>query len=111
MPEEGKKRVTELNEWVKLSLYDVSGQWTSKTVRAVIVPSLCAPVTLGLLFVMHNSIVIDHADRTVIDKVSGFDLLHPPPPPMPKLAKQTLKQFFLQLKADHTLMLAELKMV
>jgi hypothetical protein len=111
MPEEGKKRVVQLKEWVKLSLYDVSGQWTSKTVRAVIAPSLCAPVILGLPFLSHNNIVIDHADRTVIDKVSGFDLLNPPPPPAPKAPKQTLKQFFLQLKADRALMLAELKMV
>jgi hypothetical protein len=41
MPGEGKNRVIELKEWVKLAPYDVSGLWTSKTVRAVIAPSLC----------------------------------------------------------------------
>jgi hypothetical protein len=111
MPEDGSKCVVQLNEWVKLSLYDVSGLWTSKTVRAVIAPSLCAPVILGLPFLSHNNIVIDHSARTVIDKISGFDLLHPPPPPAPKIPKLKLKEFFLQLKADRALMLAELKMV
>ena len=85
MPEEGKKHVVRLNEWVKLSLYDVSGSWTSKTVRAIIAPSLCAPVILGLPFLEHNNIVIDHATRTVIDKTCGFDLLHLPPLPPPKV--------------------------
>ena len=60
---------------------------------------------------MHNNIVIDHATRTAIDKTSGFDLLNPPPPRMPKISKLTLKKFFLQLKADRALMLSELKMV
>ena len=75
MPEEGKKCVVRLNKWVKLSLYDVSGLWTSKTVRTIIAPSLCAPVILGLHFLEHNNIVIDHATCTVIDKTCSFDLL------------------------------------
>jgi hypothetical protein len=81
MPDEGKKCVIELKEWVKLSVYDVSSLWTSKTVHAVIAPSLCAPVILGLPFLSHNNSVIDHATCTVIDKKSGFDLLNLPPPP------------------------------
>jgi hypothetical protein len=111
MPEDGSKCVIQLNEWVKLSLYDVSGLWTSKTVHAVIALSLCAPVILGLPFLSHNNIMIDHSARTVIDKMTGFDLLHPPLPPTPKIPKLKLKEFFLQLKADRALMLAELKMV
>jgi hypothetical protein len=39
MAEGGKKDVVELRQWVKLRLYDESGVWTSKTVRAVIAPS------------------------------------------------------------------------
>jgi len=87
MPGEGKNRIIELKEWVKLAPYDVSGLWTSKTVRAVIAPSLCAPIILGLPFLSHNNIIIDHAARTVIDKLSNFDLLNPPPPPTPKVRK------------------------
>jgi hypothetical protein len=103
--------VVQLTEWVKLSLYDVSNLWSSKTVRAVIAPSLCAPVILGLPFLSHNNIVIDHAARTAIDKTTGFDLLNPPPVPTPKARKPRLKEFFLQLKEDRALMLAELKLV
>jgi hypothetical protein len=106
-----KKQLVQLNEWVKLKMYDVSSLWTSKTVRAVIAPSLCAPVILGLPFLMHNNIVIDHAARTVIDKSCNFDLLNPPPPPAAKLPKQTLKQFYAKLREDRKLMLAELRMV
>jgi hypothetical protein len=47
MPKEGKKQTTELNEWVKLQLYNITGEWTSKSVRAVMAPSLCADVILG----------------------------------------------------------------
>jgi hypothetical protein len=111
IPEGGVKRIVKLTEWVKLSMYDPSGYWTSKTVRAVVTPSLCAPVILGLPFLAHNSIVIDHQDRTAIDKKSGFDLLNPTPPPAPKPPKKRLKQFFRDLKEDRALMVAELKLV
>ena len=100
MPNEGPKRVILLYEWVKLRLYDPSSFWTSKTVRAVIAPSLCAPVILGTPFLQHNNIVIDHAARTVIDKTCGFDLLNPKPPAAPKQPKKKLKEFFCDLKED-----------
>jgi len=62
MPGEGPKKVIMLYEWVKLRLYDPCNYWYSKTVRAVIAPSLCASVILGTPFLAHNNIVIDHAD-------------------------------------------------
>lgn len=111
MPEEGIKRVVTLTEWVKLSMYDSVGAWTSKTVRAVIAPGLCAPVILGLPFLAHNNIVVDHASRTAIDKLTGFDLLNPKAPPAPLPPKNKLKDFFRDLKRDRKLMVAELKMV
>jgi len=80
-------------------------------VRALIAPSLCAPVILGLPFLLHNNIVIDHALRTATDKVSGFDLLHPTPPTAPKPPRRKLKEFFHDLKEDRKLLVAELKMV
>jgi hypothetical protein len=89
-----KKVIVKLSKWVKLSLYDSSGAWTSKTVHAVITPSLCAPVILGLPFLAHNNIVIDYEAGTVIDKVSGFDLLHPKLPDPPKPPKMRLNEFF-----------------
>ena len=111
IPGEGKKRTIILSEWIKLRLYNPSGLWTSKTVHAVIAPSLCVPVLLGLPFLAHNKIVIDHDTRTVIDKTCGFDLLNPTPPPAPKPPKQKLKDFFCKLKDDRKLLVAELKMV
>jgi hypothetical protein len=75
----------------------------------VIALSLCAPVILGLPFLTHNNIVIDHSSHTVIDKVSGFNLLNPKAPPPPP--KQKLKDFFTELTANHKLMVAELNMV
>jgi hypothetical protein len=112
IPGEGKKVVIQLSEWVKLHLYNPSGSWTARTVRAVIAPSLCAPLILQMPFLSHNHIVIDLASRTVIDKVAGFDLLHPTPPPtVPKPPKRKLKEFFRDLKADRKLMVAELKMI
>jgi Aspartyl protease len=79
-----------LHEWVKLQLHDPSNYWTSKTVRAIVAPGLCASVILGLPFLSHNNIVIDHVACTTINKITGFDILHPvpllpPPPPCPRL--------------------------
>jgi len=55
--------------------------------------------------------VVDHAARTVIDKVQCFDLMNPtirPPPPIPK---KRLNEIFKDLKADRKVMVAELNMV
>jgi len=55
--------------------------------RAIIAPNLVSPVILGLPFLSHNSIVVDHATRTAIDKLQNFDLMNPtirPPPTPPK---------------------------
>lgn len=60
MPDNGVKSIVHLTEWVKLSLYDPSSYRTSKTIHAVISLSLCAPVILGIPFLAHNSIVVDH---------------------------------------------------
>lgn len=100
IPENGVKHVVASKEWVKLSMYDPTGSWTSKTVRAIVAPSLCAPVILGLPFLAHNNIVVDHAVRTAIDKISGFDLLNPTSPSSPPPPKKKLKDFFRDLKED-----------
>ena len=73
---ENEKSVT-LHEFVKLSLYDTSGEYRAKTVRAIVALNLCCPVLLGLPFLSHNNIVVDHAKRTAIDKYQDFDLLNP----------------------------------
>jgi hypothetical protein len=68
--------VTELWDYVSLSLSSLNNAWTSKPVRALVAPGLCSNILLGLPFLVHNKIVIDHADRTAVDKNSGFDLLN-----------------------------------
>ena len=111
IPGDSKKIVVKLFHWVKLRLYDPSGAWTLKTLRAVIAPSLCANVILGGPFLAHNNIVVDHSTRTAIDKLLNFDLLNPTEI-APKLKpRMKLKDFFHKLKADRKLMIAELKMV
>lgn len=46
----GQKNVIEFSEFVKLQLYNASGQYVSKSVCAVISSSLCIPILLGLPF-------------------------------------------------------------
>jgi hypothetical protein len=64
-----------------------------------------------LPFLSHNSIVVDHAAHTVIDKDQNFDFMNPSvrPPPVPP--KRKLQDIFNDIKDNRTLMVAELKMV
>lgn len=68
--------VKEFHDYVFLSLSSLNNAWSSKPVRALIAPGLCSNILLGLPFLVHNKIVIDHESRTAIDKSCGFDLLH-----------------------------------
>src|SRR5882762_4244482 len=111
MREGEKKVVVRLYEYVKLRLCDASGEYAAKSVRAIIAPNLVAPVICGLPFLSHNSIVVDHAARTVIDKVQCFDLMNPTIRPLPPIPKKRLNEIFKDLKADRKVMVAELNMV
>lgn len=68
--------LTELWDYVFLSLSSLNNAWSSKPVRALLAPGLCSNVLLGLPFLVHNKIVIDHESRTAVDKSCGFDLLN-----------------------------------
>ena len=57
-----KKAKIVLWEYMKLKLYDPSNYWQSQTVHVLITQILCAPVLLGLPFLVHNNIVIDHVE-------------------------------------------------
>ncbi|KAJ6483706.1 hypothetical protein DFH09DRAFT_1340216 [Mycena vulgaris] len=57
-----------LTEWVKFKALSDDLSYETNTVRALIAPDLCTDVILGLPFLKRNSIVVDHADATVIDK-------------------------------------------
>jgi hypothetical protein len=73
---EGKKTITTLHDYVHLQLASTNNEWSSKTVRALIAPGLCTNILLGLPFLTHNNIVVDHSARTAINKMSGFDLMN-----------------------------------
>ena len=98
----------ELLDYVKLSFTSLDCQWTSRKVKAIIAPGLCASVILGLPFLQHNSVVIDHGNCTCIVKNSNYDLLNPPPcnPPPPR--KPRLHKQIKTTKADKKLTMAEL---
>ncbi|KAJ3873361.1 hypothetical protein F5051DRAFT_337791, partial [Lentinula edodes] len=85
---EGTPQIFEATHFCKLSLEDPSGGWSSRVVRALVVPSLCYPMVLGIPFLAHNFLVTDYAARTIMDKTSGFDLMNPhiPVPPLPSLS-------------------------
>ena len=100
-----------LHEWIKLKLHDPDSYWTACTVCTIIMPGLCAPVILGLPFLVHNTIVVDHAVHTVIDKTSGFDLLYPITPPVVKWTPLPCHKRMEQLQHDWAALLAELKIV
>ena len=99
MESDGKKAQIVLWEYVKLKLYDPSNYWQSQTIHVIIAQTLCAPVILGLPFLVHNHIVIDHAKQSIIDKKSGFDLLNPKPPMPCASPKTKLLNLFTKVMA------------
>ena len=107
----GQKSVTKLYEYIKLSLTSLDAAWTSKSVKALITPGLCMPVILGLPFLMHNTIVVDHSNHTCVDKCANYDLLNPPLIAPPQPPKPHLKEQLKEPKADKKLVLAELLLV
>ena len=73
---EGKKTINIFHDYVHLKLSSVKNEWTSKTVHTLITPHLCTNILLGLPFLTHNNIVIDHEACTGTDKISGFNLMN-----------------------------------
>jgi hypothetical protein len=65
-----------LYDYVILSLTSLNNAWKSKPARALLAKNLCTNILLGLPFLKHNKIVIDHDSDTAIDKSTGFDLLN-----------------------------------
>ena len=65
-----------LANYVILSLSLLNNAWTSCPIRTLITADLCVNILLGLPFLKHNKIVIDHDADTAIAKDSNFDLLN-----------------------------------
>ena len=63
--------------FVKLPLYDVAGRYHAKSICAIVMLNLCCLVLLGLPFLSHNNIVIDHAEQMAVDTSQNYDLLNP----------------------------------
>ncbi|KAI6095623.1 hypothetical protein F5141DRAFT_988573, partial [Pisolithus sp. B1] len=74
----GDHKCLSLQQYVVLSCYSSDGLFCSHSVHAVIAPHLCTPLLLGMPFVAHNCIVIDHELCTCIVKDTRYDLMHPP---------------------------------
>src|SRR5271155_2151893 len=68
--------VSHFSDYVYLTASSLDNAWTSRPVRALVAPGLCTEILLGLPFLVHNKIVVDHDARTAIDKSSNFDLLN-----------------------------------
>ena len=100
-----------LTEYVHLSLHDSTGEYSAQTVHAIVTPNLCNPVILGLPFLKHNKIVIDHDQRTAIDKTTGFDLLNPSICAPPKAPKKKLKDIFKEVTTNRKAVALELQNV
>lgn len=92
MENNGTKVQIQFSEYVKLQLHDPSNYWSSQLMCASIASGLCAPMILGLPFLIHNNIIVDASAHTVIDKKFG------------------LNEFYQELQEDHKIMVAKLKM-
>lgn len=101
---------TPFTDYVSLSLSTLNNAWTSLPVPAIIAPNLCTDILLGLPFLSHNKIVIDHDLRTATHKPTNIDLLNdnssaprnPPPKIFPKIKRNLLikhcRLFMTELK-------------
>jgi hypothetical protein len=97
-----------LTHWVKLKLHNHNNLYSACTICAIVAPSLCHSIILGLPFLSHNQIVVNAHDRTAIDTNCLFDLLHPVPPVMLK-PKTKLHDTFAKVTANRKLLVKELK--
>jgi hypothetical protein len=95
-------------EWTYIKLYDPNNNWAARKVHAVIAPSLCTEILLGLPFLTCNNLVTDYSDRTCIDKITGFDLMNPKPPPWAPEPKPSLKEKYHKIMTDRKCLLTEL---
>ena len=99
-----------LSKYVSLQLSSLNNAWTSHPIRALIATGLCADILLGLPWLKHNSIVIDHKKCTVIDKKTNFNLFDDstwiPRMKNIKLSPKTKRKYILHCRKQ---MIAELK--
>ncbi|TFK80401.1 hypothetical protein K466DRAFT_605369 [Polyporus arcularius HHB13444] len=77
-------------EYCRISLSSENGIYSSCTVHAIIVPTLCYPLILGVPFLDQNHLLIDMHNRELWDSSNGVNILNPQVPrataPPPLLA-------------------------
>jgi hypothetical protein len=99
-----------LYEYVKITPFAPDSSYVSRTIKAIVTPSLCVPLLLGLPFLVTNNIVADFAARTAIDKDRNFDLLNPPLRVLHKTFMEPVVSM-AEVKRNKSTMLDELKVV
>jgi hypothetical protein len=101
-----------LADWVWLEVYNLSLSWKARKIRALVAPSLCTPLILGLPFLAANHIVIDHEARTVIDKRTKFNLLNPKHKKSPErreTKKRSLKKDLIETQKKREKVMTEIR--
>ena len=78
-----------VSRYVNLSLSSIDARFHSRTVRAIVAPSLCKPIILGVPFLERNNIIIDHGSRSCIASESNYNLLQPAPLTTPPVTPST----------------------
>lgn len=76
-------------DWVKLRVRTLDSSYVSRSVRALVVPSLCSPIVLGTPFLSRNKLLVDLAHRALWDPASARDLCSAHPPPAPSATPPT----------------------
>jgi hypothetical protein len=104
--DDGKKSEILLHEFVLLSLVDPCMKWKAKKFCAIVAPNLCSPVILGLPFLKHNKVVIDHELQTVVPKGTRVNLADKDTSHRPKM---TWKEEARMVRGNREATLRELK--
>ena len=99
MRENDEKITVTLHEYVHLSQFDKSGQYSTQTICAIITLNLFSPVILGLPFLKHNKILVGHDKHMAMDKTTGFDLLNPSVQVVAQAPIMNLKNLFKNISA------------
>ena len=73
-----QKQQFSLSQFVNLCVSSLDSVFQACTVCTLILPGLCTPLLLELLFLQHNRIVIDHNCCSCIAKGLMYNLLHGP---------------------------------
>ncbi|KAG6895464.1 hypothetical protein C0993_009538, partial [Termitomyces sp. T159_Od127] len=72
-----KEETLVLSTYVKLVIVSPCSNWESRSQVFIVCPNLHTELILGLPFLRRNKLIVDASEGCVVDKKTGFDLLHP----------------------------------